>query len=1241
VSKRPSATNNDPGYFYNPKRLMQIFTGVTAALMASILWMIWADFERPWKADQRAELRWESGKLGVEAMLLEARTQADRAKLDALLEAAQERFDAQKAELDKIEADLRLAESGRYAAELDYKGQKQYTTEADYFVHEASTPEERDAWLHKLEVSRDREHRLRDALQLATANRDALLDSKKSKLQELDALRDQERKNPELARLKLTVEARKRKASFHPARNLPLLDFLAPPTKVEQVVLDNIVDNYEFATPKKVDRCGTCHIGIARTGFEPEKWPLEILDLPAGDPEKVEKFEQAVYRFVFGLLEAIWPKVPPDSRFPHEDGLLRTVAIHHATLDTLFADYDDSDGTIGVDEKTSLKVWRRYERLDDATWKESPKGRSVGDYYLAALQGMASHWRAHPHMDSMVGTNSPHPYETFGCTVCHLGRGWSTDFGRAWHSPPLLTVDDWMTTERAHAEHRHLPANAQMSLEEAMQAGHSGEGNVHQGFVSDKATEARWKGLGRTKTELQYWNYPQLPLSLVQASCLKCHKDGVYASPREEYLHAHLGAPHAGLPDTLDYEDHAREFNNDPDLDTSRRIFIPEEKEPYRPAQLERGQDNFLRFGCYGCHKLDAAIYPLMETQRPKVGPPLDPITAKTDEAFLLQWVYNPKAFRPDTRMPRFWELSNNSHTFSYRFAEGGYLTEQVDGKAWGESEAYAIVQYLLAQSKGGAGGAEALGDPKKGERLIVGDYAASGGQAKACIACHDVPIASPELKVDPDKLRAWTDPRTQRVYGWGDRMSRQHGPNLAGIGSKVKASWLVSWLKDPRGYWHDTNMPDLRLTDEEARDVAAYLMTLKNPEFEALKTSDPVTGDQGILRRIAEELKVSEQQESTKDAIRIVAGMSEQDRTQYVGRKLIAHYGCFGCHQMESFKDATPIGTELTKWGSKSIERLEFNHAPIEHGRFEFAYAKMVNPRVYDLGMPRADLPFDRLKMPRFDFTPEEARDLAVFLLGLVDDPVDAASFRPDAHQRVLIEGRKVVHRYNCQACHIIEGKGADVWPAVAEAKWRPPDLLGQGLKTRPAWLFEFFKKPYEIRPWHSIRMPTFHFTDEEDRALVAYFAALSRVPYPFEEKTADGLMQEGKEIALPAAVRLKVGDPNDRAKKVDRSVTTRRDMANAMFTEYQCKSCHSTDPAVPIGNRAPDFRHTREGRLRAEWIEKWLWNPGKLQAGTAMPSFFAKGQAQDPQFFGASAEEQLRALRDYILNHYAEKDR
>ena len=47
----------------------------------------------------------------------------------------------------------------------------------------------------------------------------------------------------------------------------------------------------------------------------------------------------------------------------------------------------------------------------------------------------------------------------------------------------------------------------------------------------------------------------------------------------------------------------------------------------------------------------------------------------------------------------------------------------------------------------------------------------------------------------------------------------KPQGPNLVGLGSKTDAEWVYNWIKDPTAYWPETQMPNLRLTDQEAKE--------------------------------------------------------------------------------------------------------------------------------------------------------------------------------------------------------------------------------------------------------------------------------------------------------------------------------------------------------------------------------------------------------------------------------------
>jgi cytochrome c2 len=92
-------------------------------------------------------------------------------------------------------------------------------------------------------------------------------------------------------------------------------------------------------------------------------------------------------------------------------------------------------------------------------------------------------------------------------------------------------------------------------------------------------------------------------------------------------------------------------------------------------------------------------------------------------------------------------------------------------------------------------------GDPHRGKEQI---------QQHGCAACHTIP----------------------GIPG----ASALIGPSLAQVGSRNfiggvldnTPANLVRWLKDPPGVSPRTAMPNLRLDDAEARDIASYLYTLQ-----------------------------------------------------------------------------------------------------------------------------------------------------------------------------------------------------------------------------------------------------------------------------------------------------------------------------------------------------------------------------------------------------------------------------
>jgi hypothetical protein len=128
---------------------------------------------------------------------------------------------------------------------------------------------------------------------------------------------------------------------------------------------------------------------------------------------------------------------------------------------------------------------------------------------------------------------------------------------------------------------------------------------------------------------------------------------------------------------------------------------------------------------------------------------------------------------------------------------------------------------------------------------------------------------------------------------------------------------------------------------------------------------------------------------------------------------------------------------------------------------------------------------------MPQFDLADEDITRLMVFLRGRTEAKIKESYRYSRTSSQSVVDGQRLAARYNCTGCHIIAGRGGDVRRLyeknLTEA---PPNLLGEGRKVQAPWLYNFIKAPSPIRPWLSIRMPTFSLSDEETYTAVHYFA-------------------------------------------------------------------------------------------------------------------------------------------------------
>ena len=557
---------------------------------------------------------------------------------------------------------------------------------------------------------------------------------------------------------------------------------------------------------------------------------------------------------------------------------------------------------------------------------------------------------------------------------------------------------------------------------------------------------------------------------------------------------------------------------------------------------VNNGYELIENYGCYACHNIKGW------QDKVKPGPSLRKVSSKISKSFFKAWVWDPKEFNPHSKMPSFFNQSNNSKKefMNKNIAEVNAMAEYV----WEIAKPYKPFKKYTG------------GDEEKGKELIG---------SVGCIGCHQIEGIESSMKV-------------------GNR----RGPHLTGIGSKVSGDWLVSWLKKPSHYQSDTIMPSFRLTDTEANNMTAYLLSLKNKKFVNLKFSE-------LDKELRDELLVEyfSAFDTTEGARGTLAEMTDRERTLELGKRSIGKYGCYSCHDLKGFDGRPPIGPDLSKIGSKPIAQFGFGHEKIDHTRYSWITHHLENPKRWDKGGTK---PFkDLLRMPNFYLKKDEIQAMTATLLGFVADYIpEAGKKQLDKNEALAEDGAKVIAKYNCMGCHKIDGMGGKILAMYEDdINEGPPRLNGQGHRVQADWLHHFFNNVYPIRPWLKVRMPSFKLTNKERNLLVGYF----------RNKAKEVAFEESKAITW---------EPGE------------REGAKKLWESYACASCH-TQGFNKEEASAPNLHYAKK-RLRGSWMETWLDNPQAILEGTLMPSFWEDGEAQDPSVFGGDVKKQIRALRKYI---------
>ncbi len=605
-----------------------------------------------------------------------------------------------------------------------------------------------------------------------------------------------------------------------------------------------------------------------------------------------------------------------------------------------------------------------------------------------------------------------------------------------------------------------------------------------------------------------------------------------------------------------------------------------------------------------------------------KIGPNLKEIKAKLRKDWIPVWLSDPQAFRPGTKMPTF-RLEDDEikavSAFLWQSALEVKLPSQPQGDAAHGKELFKTLGCLGCHSING----QAI---DMGNQVIGGDFAAN--------------LSRVGEKANYDYIVRWVHNPRQRLAPYSPTLKRDLTPadykkkNLPFVFDDDHSKSPVDGRE--LQIQNMTVMPNFRLSDQDAHDIATFLTMQKRPGVEYRNAS--FLDDASLKSR---------------------------------GEQLVRRYGCAACHEIKGMEDEQRIGTELTLEGSKPIERLDFallqepamrGEDPItgadlnregREGWYDhkgFFENKLRSPGIYDRGKVKsAD---ERLRMPNIYLPESDVTALTTFLLGSVETNLpQSMRYNPSGGKKSVQDGWWVVQKYNCMGCHnVLVGQdsilmGLPMYQSADGKEQLPPRLTSEGARVNPDWLLRFLKDPSQatpaeraslaqavsghaqaggddwtaslalhaqpganrngVRRYLKARMPTFNFSPNELQALVNFFMGASSQAQPYIPERLDPLAAD------------------------------EQGMARALFSSNAapCLKCHMTgDPAHDARATAPNFLLAPE-RLKPAWTRRWLLDPQLISPGTSMPSdLFKRDQAHDRWVFNGPTPP---AFQTYEKDH------
>ena len=497
-----------------------------------------------------------------------------------------------------------------------------------------------------------------------------------------------------------------------------------------------------------------------------------------------------------------------------------------------------------------------------------------------------------------------------------------------------------------------------------------------------------------------------------------------------------------------------------------------------------------------------------------------------------------------------------------------------------------------------------------------------------SCGQCHRAPLTgTPQLNSGRNLLGRYgcVHCHTIKLPDGSAIKPTDDPPSLGHIADKTSREWIYAWLKDPQAYAVTSTMPNFKLSNPDARDISAFLISNSTPipgDTEPAKESkspDPTAGASLYGESFCASCH------AVQNAAGNVVGGDVGPELTRIGNKARPEWLQAWLRNprvydpgtaMPHYRFTDPQVSLLTTFlGNKSDSDLLANvhlDAPtpeqIAHGKLlvtEYGCAscheirgikkpdnfapeltrigsKALTQIIFLPGMQRALPDYvsakirqprsfgSALKMPQYTLAPAQIDALTTALLSLTDRAHDlprsltVAEQLPSNYQPAGKAGQLMADMA-CFTCHAINGRGGDM----------APDLTWEGSSVQRPWLQAFLKNPGTLRPALIRRMPRFNLSDNEVTELTDYIMTVYQTP-AFER---DSMPSSGYP---PAQV--------EQGKQL-------------FYSKYACQSCHIIDTKADKGYIGPTLTQVGS-RLNAAWIYHWLKNPQAMRPGTTEPN-------------------------------------